>query len=206
MSLGDRWGEEPQTDANAPAYTLDYYRNKAAQFQQILNALDTSYKAASAALESNATDMDTAEYLSQWIADFLEKRDQFRYAAEGINAAAAGINSVGGRFPIMSIPQTLGIAPILVPAALISLVGVIAALVVWGNNAINGLNDRLKRAQLLENASPQQKAQLVSALADSDTAVAQSQASALSSIAPIVKYGALALAAWLGYKAWKSMQ
>lgn len=205
MSLGDRWGEEQPTQ-EASAFSLDYYRQKALEFQSTLNALDTSYRAATTALESQATDLDTAEYLSNWIAQFLEKRDQFRMAAEAINAAASGVNALGGRFPVMSIPQTLGIAPVLVPVALVGVIAAAAALVVWGNNAITGLNERLKRAQLLDNANPSQKAALVAAMSDSDESVRQSQATTLSSIAPIVKYGALALAAWLGYKAWKGMQ
>lgn len=205
MSLGDAWGSE-QPPQDASVFSMDYYRNKALEFQQTLNALDTAYRAADAALSSQATDMDTAEYLSNWIATFLEKRDQFRLAAEAINAAASGVNATGGRFPVMSIPQTLGIAPVLVPVALVGVVAAAAALVVWGNNAISGLNERLKRAQLLDSASPAQKAQLVAAMNDSDESVKQSQATALSSLAPIVKYGAFALAAWLAYKAYKGMQ
>jgi len=207
MSLGDAWGNEQAPSAqDSSVLSMDYYRAKALEFQQTLNALDTAYRAADAALSSQATDMDTAEYLSNWIAQFLEKRDQFRLAAEAINAAATGVNAAGGRFPVMSIPQTLGIAPVLVPVALVGVVAAAAALVVWGNNAISGLNERLKRAQLLENASPAQKAQLVSAMNDSDESVRQSQATTLSSLAPIVKYGAFALAAWLAYKAYKGMQ
>ena len=205
MSLGDAWGSE-QPPQDASVFSMDYYRNKALEFQQTLNALDTAYRAADAALSSQATDMDTAEYLSNWIATFLEKRDQFRLAAEAINAAASGVNAAGGRFPVMSIPQTLGLAPALVPVAIAGIIGVTATLITWGTVAISGLNERLKRAQLLDSASPAQKAQLVAAMSDSDESVKQSQATALSSLAPIVKYGAFALAAWLAYKAYKGMQ
>ena len=200
--LGDRWGNE--VEQPAPAYTVDYLRQKALEFQGLMNALDQAYGAANDALASQSIDMDTAEYLSQWIADFLAKRDQFRLTAEAINAGSAAVNAVGGRFPVLSIPQTLGIAPLVLPVAMVAALGAVAGLIYWGSQAISGLNDRLKRAQLLEAASPQQKAQLVQSIADSDAAVQQVQSSVLASVAPIAKWIALGVGAWLLYRAYQN--
>jgi uncharacterized protein HemX len=105
---------------------------------------------------------------------------------------------------VLSIPQTLGIAPLVLPVAMVAALGAVAGLIYWGSQAISGLNDRLKRAQLLEAASPQQKAQLVQSIADSDAAVQQVQSSVLASVAPIAKWIALGVGAWLLYRAYQN--
>jgi len=201
MTLGDRWSEET-APAETSLFSPDYYRQKAIEFQQIMNALDTAYNAASAALASEATDLDTAEYLSNWIAGFLEKRDQIKTVATTLNAGAEALNYAGVRFPVLSIPKTLGFAQFAIPAAIAAGFTLAAGIVVWGSQYISGLNERLKRAQILDSATPEQKAAVIAAISDSDNSVAQLSSSTLAGIAPIIKWAAIGVAGWFAYKAW----
>lgn len=188
--------------ADPSIFSMDYYRQKSAEFQQVLTALDSSYRAANLALSSGALTDDSAAELSELVQDYDSKKMWVKGIAEGVNAAAAAINASGGRFPPLSIPGTLGAVPFVAGAGLVALVGAIAAAIVWGNNLISAFNARLKRAQLIESASPEQRAQIISAAAESDNAVAAADSSVLSSIAPLVKWGALAVMAWLAYRAY----
>lgn len=205
MTLGDRWGAEPEpTAAESSVWSMDYVRAKAMEFQATMNALDQGYRAATDALESMATDPGEAEYLATWIADFLEKRSAFKSAAEAINLGAAAFNAAGGRLPVMSIPQTLGVLPALaVPAAIAAALGVAAGLVVWGRDALSGLRAWFSRQQLLDAAGPEQRAQFARAMLEADTAAQTAESGTLANLAPIVKWGALAVAAFLAYRVWQ---
>ena len=124
--------------------------------------------------------------------------------AEAINAGAAAINALGGRFPSLSIPGTLGLPPLIVPAAMVAAVGTAAALIVWGSQWVQGVNDRLKRAQIIDAATPEQRASIVAAMAESDNAVSVAGSSMLASLAPTVKWVAIGIGAFLLYRAYMS--
>lgn len=187
---------------NPSMFSMDYYRQKSAEFQQVLTALDASYRAAKTAIDSGALTDESVAGLMEFVDDYDSKKMWVKGVAEGINAAAAAINASGGRFPPVSIPGTLGLAPIAAGATLVALVGAIAAIIVWGNNAVSGVNVRLNRAQLIDAATPEQRAQIVGAAAESDNAIAAANSSVLSTIAPLIKWGAVALMAWLAYRAY----
>lgn len=203
QTLGDRWGAETVPEATSP-FALDYYRNKAREFQQVLDALDRSYWAASGALGTGALDEATATALEAALADYESRKSQLRLTAEAINAGAAAINSMGGRFPALSIPGTLGLPPLLAPAALVAAIGAAAALVTWGSQWIAGINDRLKRAQIIEGTSPANRDAIVRAMAESDNAVNVAEGSFLASLAPTVKWIAIGIGAFLLYRAYSN--
>lgn len=203
QTLGDRWGGETPPEATSP-FAMDYYRNKAREFQVTLDALDRAYWAASGALGTGALDDTTAAALDAALTDYESKRTSLRVTAEAINAGAAAINALGGRFPSLSIPGTLGIPPIIVPAAMVAAVGTAAALIVWGSQWVQGVNDRLKRAQIIDAASPEQRQRIVAAMAESDNAVNVASSSMLASLAPTVKWVAIGIGAFLLYRAYTS--
>lgn len=203
QTLGDRWGGETPPEATSPL-AMDYYRNKAREFQVTLDALDRAYWAASGALGTGALDDTTAAALEAALTDYESKRTSLRVTAEAINAGAAAINALGGRFPSLSIPGTLGIPPIIVPAAMVAAVGTAAALIVWGSQWVQGVNDRLKRAQIIDAASPEQRQRIVAAMAESDNAVNVASSSMLASLAPTVKWLAIGVGAFLLYRAYMS--
>jgi hypothetical protein len=200
QTLGDRWGAEVP-EASSP-FALDYYRRKAVEFQQVLDALDRSYWAASGALGTGALDDATVAALEAALADYESRKGSLRLTAEAINAGAAAINSMGGRFPRLSIPGTLGLPPLLAPAALVAAIGTAAALIAWGSQWIAGVNDRLKRAQIIEGTSPANRDAIIRAIAESDNAVNVAEGSFLASLAPTVKWLAVGIGAFLLYRAY----
>lgn len=203
QTLGDRWGGETPPEATSP-FSMEYYRNKVREFQVTLDALDRAYWAASGALGTGALDDTTAAALEAALTDYESKRTSLRVTAKAINAGAAAINALGGRFPSLSIPGTLGIPPIIVPAAMVAAVGTAAALIVWGSQWVQGVNDRLRRAQIIDAASPEQRQRIVAAMAESDNAVNVASSSMLASLAPAVKWVAIGIGAFLLYRAYTS--
>ncbi len=203
QTLGDAWGADTPPDAPSP-FSMDYYRRKAVEFQQVLDALDRSYWAASGALGTGALDDATATALEAALADYESRKGQLRLTAEAINAGAAAINSMGGRFPRLSIPGTLGLPPLLAPAALVAAIGAAAALIAWGSQWIAGVNERLRRAQIIEGTSPANRDAIVRAMAESDNAVNVAEGSFLASLAPTVKWVAIGIGAFLLYRAYSN--
>lgn len=203
MMLGDQYGQLPDRDPDAGPLSLDYYRTKAVQFQQVLSALDQAYQGTLAAVQSGALDKDSADDLTESLLEFDNRKTALRVTAEAVNLAAASINASGGRFPQLSIPGTLGV-PFAVPVAMVGAVATAAVLISWGVAWINGVNDRLSRAQIIEaQSTPEQRAEVARGMAQTDAAVRAADSSPLSVIAPLLKYGAIALAAWLAYKAFR---
>lgn len=181
-------------------FSLDYYRNKAREYQVAMNALDDSWHAANSALVLGV-DEDTAAYIVQWLEAFDAKRAQARMIGEGINLAANVINSAGGRFPVLSIPGSLGALPFVMPAAAIAAFAAASTFVVWGAQMVSGLNERLRLAQLLDaQSSPEQRAQLAAEVARVDAAQRELNLSPLGSLAPLLKWGALAVGAFVAWK------
>jgi hypothetical protein len=203
QTLGDRWGGEAVPAATSP-FAMDYYRNKAREFQELIIALDRSYWAASGALGTGALDATTAAALEAALSDYESRRTTLRVTAEAINAGAAAINALGGRFPQLSIPGTLGLPPLVAPAALVAAIGTAAALIVWGSQWMSGVNDRLRRAQVIDAATPEQRARIVEAMADSDNAVSVASGSFLASLAPTAKWIAIGIGAFLLYRAYSN--
>ena len=200
MNLGDAWGRETPPEETSP-YAMDYYRQKAVEFQSTLNAIDAAYRAANDALATGALDADSEASIIEALDQYEGKRLTLKLTGEAINAGAAVINGLGGRFPQLSLPGTLGLAPV-APVALIGAIGAAVGLIAWGVQWIAGVNERLRRAQLIAQASPSQRDALVRAIADSDNAVSQAQSSTLAAIAPAIKWIAIAAAAFLAYRAY----
>jgi hypothetical protein len=198
--LGDAWGRETVPEETSP-FAMDYYRDKAREFQSTLNAIDVAYRAANDALTTGALEPESEAGLIELLDAYEGKRITLKLTAEAINAGAAVVNGLGGRFPQLSLPSTLGAFPV-APVALIGAIGAAVGLIAWGVQWIAGVNDRLKRAQLIAGASPGQRDQLIRAIADSDNAVNQAQASTLAAIAPAVKWIAIGALAFLAYRAY----
>jgi len=198
-TLGDAWGREPEPTGGP--LTLDYFRTKALEFQVALNAIDTAYRAANDALASGALDETSQAEIFAALDEYESKRLTLKLTAEAINAGAAVVNATGGRFPQLSIPGTLGALPI-APLAMVAAIATAAALITWGSQWVAGVNDRLKRAQLIAGASQTQRDALIRSISDSDNAVNQTQSSALATIAPAIKWVAIGVVAFLAYRAY----
>lgn len=190
--------------ASASTFSLDYWQQKAADFQSTLNALDSGFYAANIALNSPeilALDPDLYDYLNAWLADFDSKKTALRLTAEAINGGAQMVNAMGGTFSKLNIPGTLGVAPMALPLAAVGAFAVAATLIAWGVTALRGLNERLGRAQLLDKLTPDAAATLAQSMAASDAALQQAEGTSFSTVATYVKWGGIALALFVAYRA-----
>ena len=184
------------------AFSLQYYRNKAVEFGAVLTALDTAARALELARGVTTDPVERGE-IDSMLSEYDAKKFAFRTTAEAINAGAAAVNSFGGRFPVLPIPQGLGLAPLL-PLAAVAAIGTAAVLISWGRDWIAGVNSRLQTSVYLNAIEdPAQKAEAAQALALADQAQRTADSSPLSAIASVVKWGALALGAYFAWRAFK---
>jgi len=193
-------------DTGGGVLSMDYYRNKAREFQVTLDAVSSGMMAAQRALDAGLADVDTdaALEVQGLLDDALSKRSLLRLTAEAINGGAAAVNAMGGRFPQLSIPTGLGLLPV-IPVAAVAAIATAATLIAWGNTWLRGLNARLSQQALLEAVQdPIQRGELAAAALQAQTAMQASESSPLSSIAGMVKWGAIAFGAFLLYRAWSA--
>ncbi len=191
------------TSEDPSVFSLDYYRNKAREFQLSMVQVDQAAAAARIGIDAGVSS-EVSDDLGALLSEFESKKWSYRMTAEAINAGAEVINSLGGRFPQLSIPSGLGIAPLAIPAATIAAIGVAASLVVWGAQFVSGVNERLRLAQLLDVGTPQQKAELARAVGLADAAERATSGNPLASIANVVKWVAIAGVGWMALQAFTS--
>ncbi|NBR62614.1 MAG: hypothetical protein EBT86_13535, partial [Actinobacteria bacterium] len=101
---------------------------------------------------------------------------------------------------------TLGAAPIVAGAAIAAAVAAAAGIIVWGREWILGVNQRLREAELLKQVPDADRAKVAQAILQTDAAVAQANESPLASIAGIVKWVALGVAAFYAFEAFKKIR
>lgn len=183
------------------AFSMQYYRNKAAEFQNVMNALDSAANSARTVLAAGV-DEETSARLQELLDEFDSRKFLFRATAEAINAGAAVVNSMGGRFPELSIPTGLGLLPA-IPFAAIAAIATAATLIVWGRDWIA----KLQLQSVLDTITdPERRSVVAAAVAQSLAAAQTANESPLSSVASIAKWGAIALLAFLGYRTYLSMK
>lgn len=196
--------ETPVTDTsgNVTPFQLDYYRNKVTEFQNILNDMD-----ATAAIARQTIDEDISPELTQSMQDYLaqydDKKGEFRVAAEALNFAIQGANAIGANFTPVQIPQGLGFIPLAAGAAIAGALAVAAALIVWGRQWISGINERMKNESLLKSIPEDKRAALAEKIVQSDAVKASADESPLSSVASIVKWAAIAAVAYFAFQAYQ---
>lgn len=198
--------DSPDTDTsgNVTPLQLDYYRNKVKEFQDILDNMD-----ATAAIARDTIDLDISPELTQsmqdYIAQFEDKKGEFKIAAEALNFAIQGVNAIGGNFPSLSIPAGLaglGFVPLAAGAAVAGALAVAATLIVWGKEWIKGVNERMKQESLLQSVPPEKRQALAQKILETDATVKASEGSPLANIASIVKWAAIAAAAYFAFQAY----
>lgn len=193
------------------AFSMQYYIEKARQFQVVMDSLDTAASAASDMIATALSyetsgiipgDESMIDDLSNFLTEFDGRKYQFRLTAEAINAGAATVNGMGGRFPELSIPQGLGIAPVVMGAAALAAIATAAALISWGNTWLRGLNQRMAvAAAAAQIEDPDAKAAFLAQATIASQAADAAEESPVSTIANAVKWAAIAGAAYLTWKA-----
>lgn len=185
----------------ASPLSLDYYRQKALEFQQVVNALDTTAREVDALIGALPESALLDELIEQR-AEMEAKKGQLKMAAEAINFAANGLNAAGVSFPAIQLPQTLGVVPLALAGAAAAAIAAAAALIVWGKSWIEGINQRLRNAELLASVPDADKGKVAQAILKTDVALAQANESPLASIAGMVKWIAIGAVAFFAYQAW----
>lgn len=193
------------TATNAPV-ALSYYQQKIVEFQNLLNGMDAAAQAAQSALWDDI-DPQLSKDLQTYLDDFDSKKWEFRAAAEALNLAINGANLVGGEFTPIAIPTTLGVIPLVTAGVIAAAVATAAALIVWGNTWLQGLNQRLRDKELIASVSdPTKRDQLIAAQVAVEQAAVEANASPLSSISNIVKWLAIGAVAYFAFSAYKQVR
>lgn len=180
---------------------LNYYQRKVKEFQQAVDAVDTSAYGLRMLLDLDISDDQRLPIIAQ-LSELEQKKSELRTAAETVNAASALANQVGITLPKVNI-QTLGalpLVPIAVGAAIAGALYLIANLVSWITDWISRSNVVAQTIAAAANLPPDQKAQVLTAIQATETAKAQAT-TGLGSIANIVKYVAFAAVAFFAYQA-----
>jgi hypothetical protein len=139
--------------------------------------------------------------IQSWLDDYEAKRWQFIAAAESLNAAAQAANALGFRMPVVTVPQGLAAAPLVI-AGVASAVAVAAGLIAWAVDRIAQARAIAQRMALIAELPPEKRAEAIAA--EQRIELAQMSASPISRIADIVKWVAIGVAVYFGYQAWKS--
>jgi hypothetical protein len=192
-----------QTGGQASPLTLDYYRNKVVEFQNILYQMDEAAIVARDIIDTDY-DQNLSNDMSAFLQEFDAKKGQFKMAAEALNFAINGVNYAGANFPEIKIPAGLGIVPMAAAAGVAAALAAAALLITWGRDWIAGLNERLKlEIQLGAVTDPDKRAQIVQDSLRLDAANKAADASPLTNIAGIVKYVAIAAVAYFVFQAYQ---
>jgi len=193
------------TQTNSPV-TLSYYQKKIVEFQNLLNGMDAAARAAQSALLDDIDPKLSAD-LQTYLDDFDSKKWEFRAAAEALNLAVNGANLLGADFPNVTVPSTLGVVPLVAAGVIAAAVATAAALIVWGNTWLQGLNQRIRDQELLAQVTdPAKKDALIKTQLEVEAAAAEANASPLSSISNIVKWLAIGAVAYFAFSAYKQVR
>lgn len=185
---------------------LNYYQRKVQEFQQAVNAVDTAAYGLRMLLDLDISDDDRLPILRQ-LGELEAKKSELRTAAETVNAASALANQIGIQLPQVNI-QTLGalpLVPLAVGGAIAGALYLIASLISWITDWINRSNVVAQTIAAAADLPPEQKAQVLSAIQQTEAAKAQAT-TGLGSIANIVKYVAFAAVAFFAYQAFTKYQ
>ena len=198
MASGDFIIDDAET---AQPVERSYFRDKALEFQQIINALDATAQQVDmliGALPESAM----LDELVQQFDELQAKKGQIKLVAEAVNFAASGANALGANLPTINIPQGLGAAPLVIAGAGAAAIAAAAAVIIWGKAWIDGINQRLRDKQLIESVPEANRPQVAEAILKTDVALAQANESPLASIAGVVKWVAIGAVAFFAYQAW----
>ena len=196
---GEGW-DEPVSIPASPL-SVDYYRQKVVEFQALLNNLQAAQEGVIGLIDYGP--VEVRPELMALLDELDGKIGRYRQVAEALNFGINGINKVGANFPTLSIPNGLGVAPLVVAGGIGAAVAVAAALIVWGYAWIQKAQVLAQRAQLFGYLTPEQRAIVAQKAIEIDQAAQASESSPLTSIASIAKWVGIAAVAYFAYQAYQ---
>lgn len=199
LTLGDAGAPNDDTSYGGAVDTpisLDWFRDKLREFQVAMNAADEAYQAGSAAFILTGD-----ESIALLLAEYDTKAGEVRALANTLNQGASIVNALGGRAPVLSIPQTLGALPAFaLPAAIALAAASVASWYAWAHGFASGMERAIVVARDA-GATPDVLAALQTQAEKARESVKLLDLSPLSSVGSLVK---LAGVAFLGWLAWRS--
>lgn len=202
MASGEFTIDDAET---AQPVQTSYFRDKALEFQQVINALDATAREVDMLIGALPEGAMLDELLIQFDA-LQSKKGQIKLVAEAINFASNGLNAVGANLPTIQWPPTLGAAPLVIAGAGAAAIAAAAAIIVWGKAWIDGINQRLRDKQLMESVPEAQRGAVADAIMKTEAAQRQADQNPLTSIAGIVKWVAIGAVAFFAYQAFQQYQ
>lgn len=196
-------GSVPPDEGVSRFADLDYYRNKIREFQIHLNALAATADTLTE-LRERVSDPNLISEIDAWLADFAGNRSALFAAAEAVNLAANSANAVGVRMPVLQIPQGLAALPPLAIAAIAGAVAGTAWAISYAVERVAAARALVSRNEMLALLPENERAAALAAEQKIEAAQRNAE-SGVSAIAGAVKWIALAVAAWFGYKAIREM-
>lgn len=197
--MGNVVYEDP-SDAAPVAEKVGYYEQKMIEFQNLLFALDRS-AVTMQEIADGEYDPDLTSDAQAWLTEYDDNKWKFKGAAEALNFAIDGWNRLGGSMHNLSIPSTLGLAPLGLPAVAAA-IAAIAALTVVALRMIDNANKLSTTQQYLNNIKdPAIRSQVASKMATLESETRSSESGSVSMIAGTVKWVALVAVAYFAYQA-----
>jgi hypothetical protein len=179
----------------------DYYKQKVVEFQQLLNNLALAREATIEIVRNGPVELH--EELNALLQELDSKIGRYRTVAELLNLGINGINKAGANFPTLTIPNGLGVGPLVIAGGFAVLVATAAAMTIWGYTWIQNAQALARQAQLYGYLTPEQRATVASKALELDQLAAASESSPLTSTANIVKWAAIAAVAYFAYQAYQ---
>lgn len=183
--------------------SVDYVRTKIREFQAVMNALHESYE--SGLWTWNETGQ-TDSTLDNLLRDYESNSAQIKALAETLNVGAEAANAVGLRMPVLSIPQTLGVAPmaIVFPAAVVAAIAAVASWVSYARGYSAAMTDAIRVVRTNLGDTEQARA-IEQQLTRASEAQRKINLPDLSQISGTVKLISIAALAFLGWKVWSEI-
>jgi len=197
--FGTRAWDEPI--ALPQSLSPSYYKQKVVEFQQLLNNLALAREATIEIVNNGPVELH--EELNALLQELDSKIGRYRTVAEALNFGINGLNKIGADFPKLTIPNGLGVAPIVIAGGFAALVATAAAMTIWGYTWIQNAQALARQAQLYGYLTPEQRATVASKALELDQLAAASASSPLTSTANIVKWVAIAAVAYFAYQAYQ---
>jgi len=194
---GEGW-DAPVAQPASPL-SVDYYRQKVVEYQNLLYNLQNAREGMIGLVDYGPVEIRPE--LTALLDELDGKIGRYRQVAEALNFGINGINKVGAGFPTLTIPNGLGVAPLVVAGGIGAAVAVAASLIVWGYAWIQKAQVLARQAQLYGYLTPEQRAIVAQKALEIDQAAAASESSPLTSIANIAKWVGIAAVAYFAYQA-----
>lgn len=199
-ALGDVGPHDDESyTGETSALSLDYFRDKYREFQVCMNAADQAYQAGLTVLQ-----IEPDPEIDRLLTEYESESTRVKTIAEALNAGASIVNAAGGRMPVLSIPQTLGLPPLLMPAAVVAAVAAAATYVGWSLGYVGAMT---RAIQVVNDstASAEAKAEITRQLQRAKDAAQLGSGTSLSLLSGPIKILAIGALAFFAFKAFNDV-